>query len=64
MSSCRSMAIWATAAGIDLVELRGRARYVAWADGRGRLVRLLPEGQPRQFIALEGWELATGDLSP
>ena len=39
-----------------LVELRGGSRYDGWADERGRMVRLEPEGREGQGIVLEGFE--------
>jgi hypothetical protein len=39
-----------------LLELRGGSRYTLYGNPQGRLVRLSPEGKPKQSILLSGWE--------
>ena len=46
------------------IELRGGSRYIGWGDERGRLLRLHPEGRPKEGIWLEGWEHAHGGAWP
>ncbi len=45
-----------------LVELRGGSRYIVWRDGRGRMIRLMPESQPRMSLYLSGWEHTASSL--
>lgn len=44
------------------LELRGGSRYIVWRNPKGQLVRLIPQGKPRQGIILSGWENATRGL--
>lgn len=44
------------------LELRGGSRYIVWRNPKGQLVRLIPQGKPRQGIILSGWEKASRGL--
>jgi hypothetical protein len=43
------------------VHLRSGA-YLVWADGRGRVYRLMPVGKPDAAVVLEGYEKETSEL--
>jgi hypothetical protein len=43
------------------VTLRSGA-YLVWADGSGKVYRLMPPGKPASAVILEGYEKATSDL--
>jgi hypothetical protein len=44
------------------VELRSGG-YVVWADGGGRVVKLIPAGRPAAAVVLQGFEAATKALT-
>ncbi len=49
-----------------LIRIRGNSGYVAWADGQGRMIRLvpLPFKTPASGMTLEGFEKAAMGLKP
>lgn len=48
------------------IRLRGNSRYVAWADAKGRMIKLvsLPFGEGATQLVLEGFEAAVATLKP